>query len=70
MEYQQATNGNTDAGDAGIHRNSLTGEDTDLEVIQQRREEALLPLKEDLAEWLNKTLGIIVILYVLCFRTN
>lgn len=64
MEFQQAANGNTDAGSAGDHRNSLTGEDTDLEIIQQRREDALTPLKEDLAEWLNKTLGIVCFKYI------
>ena len=38
-------------------KHSLTGEDTDLELFDQFKSEALLPLKEDLADWLNKTLG-------------
>ena len=38
-------------------KSSLAGDVSDLEIIQSKQEEALLPLKEDLAEWLNKTLG-------------
>ena len=35
-------------------------EDTDLlkEKLEQKQIEALLPLKEDLSEWLNKILGL------------
>ncbi len=40
-----------------MRRASLTGEDSDFELMQQWQEEALIPLKEDLADWLNKTLG-------------
>ena len=43
-------------------RASLTGEPTDLDLLAQWQEETLLPLKEDLAEWLCKTLGMCVTL--------
>ena len=36
---------------------SLTGEPTDLDLLAQWQEETLFPLKEDLAEWLSRTLG-------------
>ncbi len=38
-------------------RASLTGEPSDLELLAQWQEDSLIPLKEDLAEWLAKTLG-------------
>ena len=46
-------------GDTGADRKtSLTGEDQDFELLNELKEQALVPLKEDLAEWLNKTIGI------------
>lgn len=36
---------------------SLTGEDSDWDVLQLWQDEALIPLREDITEWLNKTLG-------------
>ena len=41
----------------GDRKTSLTGEESDLEMFGMVKAEALLPLKEDLSEWLNKSIG-------------
>ena len=52
------TNGSTSPRSASPDRRaSLTGEPSDLEIMKQLQEEALIPLKEDVADWLYKTLG-------------
>lgn len=38
----------------------LTGDDNDLDLLQQYKVQALIPLKEDLADWLNTVLGKLV----------
>ena len=38
-------------------RASFTGEQADLDFLHQQQEDSLIPLKEDLADWLNKLLG-------------
>ena len=45
-------------GDARVDRStSLTGDDSDMELLQQWQAAALIPLKEDIAEWITKTIG-------------
>ena len=44
-------------GETNDRKTSLTGEDQDFELLNDLKEQALLPLKEDLSEWLNKTIG-------------
>ena len=48
---------NHDVGNCGPRPSVLTGEDGDFEILAKWREEALLPIKDDLADWLCKTLG-------------
>ena len=38
-------------------RASLTGEDSDFDMMQHWQDLALIPLKEDIADWLNTILG-------------
>lgn len=38
-------------------RIGLTGEDTDFDLLNRLKAEALIPIQEDLAAWLNKILG-------------
>lgn len=38
-------------------RIGLTGEDTDFDQLSRLKAEALIPIQEDLAVWLNKILG-------------
>ncbi len=41
-----------------VRQPSLTGEDeSDLDFLTELKEAALVPLKEDLSEWLSKLLG-------------
>lgn len=46
-----------EVGNSLGRKTSLTGEDSDLEIFQQLQKLAFIPHKEDVAEWLNKTLG-------------
>ena len=46
-----------DVGNCGHRPSILTGEDGDFEILAKWKEEALLPIKDDLSDWLVKTLG-------------
>lgn len=38
-------------------KSGLAGDETDQDLLLQWQEQALLPLKEDLVDWLQKVLG-------------
>ena len=58
MEYgTEWEGGGGGGGGRSSRRASLTGEPSDLDFLKFQQEEALVPLKEDLADWLNKLLG-------------
>ena len=53
----QVSSSDAEVGNIEDRKQSLTGDDSDLELFQQWQALAVIPLKEDVAEWLNKTLG-------------